>query len=253
MGRLGCRRSDPQPGRVRLRRPEGQRRREQEPRRCSQHRDPHRADGCLALHRRRPTPRLVRPGIGSRDPESQHRWPDVDALPDRELARPGQALVVEEGPVLASQVLEEEPLAAPGEPRVTPADGRVWQPQIAAARATEDQGALAHREQLPRARPVLGVEEDLLAAEDGRDHRGRTDRVATRAPLATGAHRIRRHPLRRRIVRVEGRRLAFVERKLTRILGVLGAVLGWRSPGRPLGIRWRHAQLPRVPHPPAMQ
>ena len=218
-----------------------------------QHGDPHRANRSLdAPDDARRRGRSVPPPAAG-DPEPQHRRADVDPLPDLELARSGEPLVIEEGAVLAPEVLEEQPLAPPGEPGVAPADRGVREAQVAAARAAEDERPLGDGEQLARARTVLGVEEDLLVRhpDDRRDHRRRSDGVPARAALAASAHRIRRHPLGRRIVGVEGGGLALVERELARVLGVLRAVVRGRTSWGSLGVRWRHAGFARalIPRP----
>ena len=238
-----------------LGRPERQRRRQQESSSRGEHRDANGPNACIGPDRTRTPSRTIRPRIRSGHPQPQHRRPDVNALPDQELTRPREPLVVEEGAVLASEILEEQLLTSTGEARVPPADRRMRQPQVAAARPSEDQRALTDRQQLARSRTMLRIEEDLLRPHpaDRCGHRRRTDGVSARPPLAPRAHRIRRHPLGRRVVRVQWRRLTLVERQLPRILCVLRAVLGWRSPWRSLGIRWRHARFAEVPHPPAVQ
>src|SRR5215472_6784336 len=116
---------------------------------------------------RHPPAGPIRSRAPARNPEPEHCRSDVDPLSDQQLTRPGEPLVVEEGAVLAPQVFEEQVLPAPGQPGMPPADGGVRQPKIAAARASKDERALAHREQLAGSRTMLRVEEDLLVPNPG--------------------------------------------------------------------------------------
>ena len=151
-----------QPLRVHPGRPQPQRGGEEEPRRRRQQRHPELS--------RRPLPHpgaprgQPRPRCTAWNPESQHRRPDVDALAQLELARRGHPLVVDEGAVLAAQVLEDQSISAPGETGVAAADRGMREPEIAAARPSEDHRPLADGEELTGARPMLGIEEELLGA-----------------------------------------------------------------------------------------
>ena len=238
---------------MRLGGPEGQRRRQQESSGRREDGDADRSDPCLGRHRTWPPARAIGPRIRPGHPQPQDRRPDVNALAHLELSRSRQPLVVQERPVLASEILEEQPLAATGEACVPPADRRMRQPQITAARPSENQRAFTDRQQLAGSRPVLGVKEDLPGPDAGHGggHRRRPDGVPACAPLPARTYRIRRHPLGRRVVSVERRRLTLVEGKLARVLRVLRAVLGRRSAWRSLWIRWRHARSRRslIPRP----
>src|SRR4029079_5994526 len=83
--RLRGRRAAPEPARMRLRRPERERGREQESGGRREHGDANRANRRLGLLRTRPAAWTIGPPIRTGDPEPQNRWTDVDALAHLEL------------------------------------------------------------------------------------------------------------------------------------------------------------------------